>query len=472
MSQTTNGPVVLSVSQLTNAIKLQLEKTFPNVTVRGEVSNLKLQASGHLYFSLKDSYSQVSCVMFKQSLTKAQVPIKEGAEIVIQGELNVYPPRGSYQIVVKTVSLIGLGELLVKLELLKQKLHKLGYFDEKRKKKLPKFPKRIGVVTSPTGAVIRDIINILTRRIGGFHLILNPVRVQGDGADLEIAQAIHEFNRLELVDVIIVCRGGGSIEDLAPFNSEKVAQALFESKIPTISAVGHETDTSISDFVADLRAPTPSSAAEIISFERHELIQKLVKSGKQALQLVLKNISVKQKELESIAKLDLFTQPSRLLRLFEQKIDDIQEHLDTSITRIIQKEKADFVKIKRLVELARPSYQIQEKKKMLASLSSSLDNTMKFSFQQLKKRYFSKQFDERIRAHIVKEIAIKRERLEKTQSHMQSLNPKNILKKGYSILFSRKDGSVINSVKKLHTGDDLRMLLADGEAEATVTQVL
>jgi exodeoxyribonuclease VII large subunit len=465
-------PTILTVSQLTNAIKLQLERNFLHVTVRGEVSNLKLQASGHLYFCLKDSYSQVSCVMFKQSLVKAEVPIKEGSEIVIQGEINVYPPRGSYQIVVKTVSLIGLGELLVKLELLKQKLQKLGFFDPARKKKIPKFPKRIGVVTSPTGAVIRDVINILTRRLVGFHLIVNPVRVQGDGADVEIARAIEEFNRLELVDVIIVCRGGGSIEDLAPFNSEKVAQALFESKIPTISAVGHETDTSISDFVADLRAPTPSSAAEMVSFERHQLVEKLAKTSRHVGQLVLKNIALKRNALQSIVQSEQLKQPSRLIQVFAQQLDDMHEELSMAIKRIIQKQQADCTRMKKLIDMARPSYKIQEKKKMLSSLAFSLENSMKFSFLHLKKRYFGKQFEERIRLHMAREISLKKERLHKIHSHMQSLNPKNILQKGYSILFSRKDGSVINSIHSLHAGDSVRMLVADGEAEGTITKVL
>ena len=262
-SQNLKRPSPLTVSQLTNAIKLSLESTFPMIYLQGEVTNFKLQSSGHLYFSLKDANAMIGAVMFKGEASALKIMPKAGDQVVVKGELSVYPPKGNYQLVVRELSYVGLGELLLKLEELKIKLHQMGWFKSSHKKPLPRFPKRIGVVTSPTGAVIQDILNVLTRRFSGFHLILYPVKVQGEGAAQEIAQAIEQFNKYQIVDVMIVGRGGGSLEDLWAFNEEIVASAIFHSQIPIISAVGHETDHCIADYVADVRAPTPSAAAEM-----------------------------------------------------------------------------------------------------------------------------------------------------------------------------------------------------------------
>jgi exodeoxyribonuclease VII large subunit len=255
---------VLSVSGLTQSIKMLLEGQFSFVAVQGEVSNCKLQASGHLYFSIKDANAQLSAVMFKGDLAKVPRLPKDGDQVILKGGLNVYPPSGKYQIVVRTLEWAGVGALLLQLEALKAKLKGLGYFDSGRKKPLPKFPKTIGVVTSPTGAVIQDILNVLERRISEFHLILNPVKVQGPGASQEIAAAIDFFNKHQLADVLIVGRGGGSLEDLWAFNEEVVAAAIFRSQIPVVSAVGHETDFTLADFVADVRAPREPSFKSLL----------------------------------------------------------------------------------------------------------------------------------------------------------------------------------------------------------------
>ncbi|MBA3604330.1 MAG: exodeoxyribonuclease VII large subunit, partial [Parachlamydiaceae bacterium] len=281
------SPPVLTVTQITHAIKQSLESSFRHVWLQGEISNFKAQGSGHLYFSLKDQGAQIGAVMFRSEAAAIKIPPKDGAQVIIRGEINVYPQSGKYQIVVRELRYVGLGELLVKLEELKAKLYAKGWFNPQLKKPLPKFPKTIGVVTSPTGAVIQDILNVLQRRYPGFHLILNPVRVQGEGAAAEIALAINQFNRYALADVLIVGRGGGSIEDLWAFNEEIVAEAIFNSKIPIISAVGHETDVCLTDFVADARAPTPSAAATMVIADkaqvqhhlgqvRHRLMQSLV----------------------------------------------------------------------------------------------------------------------------------------------------------------------------------------------------
>ena len=225
---TNQQPPLLTVTQLTNAIKFSLESSFSNIWLQGEISNCKLHSSGHLYFSLKDSNAQIGAVMYRGDAAFLKMTPKDGNQVMVRGEINVYPPSGKYQIIVKEMKLVGLGELLLKLEELKIKLHKMGWFRADRKKPLPKLPRRIGIVTSPTGAAIQDILNILNRRFSGVHLILNPVRVQGEGAALEIARAIHEFNQFNLVDVMIIGRGGGSIEDLWAFNEEVVAEAIYK----------------------------------------------------------------------------------------------------------------------------------------------------------------------------------------------------------------------------------------------------
>ncbi|MDB6081141.1 MAG: xseA [Chlamydiia bacterium] len=438
-------PEVLTVSELTQAIKVQLESCFSHILMKGEISNLKLQSSGHMYFSLKDEHAQIACVMFRQDLLKVRVPLKVGDQVVVKAEMNVYPAKGNYQLIVKEISLVGLGELLLKLELLKQKLYQLGYFAPEKKKPLPHFPKRIGIVTSPTGAVIRDIINVLSRRLKGFHLILNPVRVQGDGAAAEIAQAIDQFNQSKLVDVIIVCRGGGSVEDLMPFNDERVAEAIFRSVIPIISAVGHETDTSISDFVADIRAPTPSAAAEIVSYETAELLGQLTKCRRQMQQHLIKNVSKSRSDLTRILRQPLFTSSLALLAPSMQRLDGYKEYLDQNMHHLLQKARQDFQRIKRSIELLKPERRIQENALHLKQIDKAIHTTM-----------------QRI-------IVLSKRDLEQLIAHLSSLNPKSVLQKGYSILFHQKDGHVITSIKAVKAGDPVRALLSDGEVTAQIT---
>ena len=463
MNQTNTAPIVLTVSQLTQAIKLSLEQGFPHVLLKGEISNLKLQSSGHMYFSLKDELAQITCVMFRQDVLNVQVPLKAGDQIVIRGELSVFAAKGNYQIIVREISLLGLGELLVKLEQLKQKLYKLGWFDPAKKKPLPSFPKRIGVVTSPTGAVIRDIINVLTRRLKKFHLILNPVRVQGEGAAEEIAKAIYQFNQFDLVDVIIVGRGGGSIEDLMPFNDEKVAEAIFKSHIPIISAVGHETDTSISDYVADVRAPTPSAAAEIVSFEADELLSTLEKYRKHIRQQVLQTLTKSRHDLARVMRHPIFASSRPLLGPSMQLLDGYKDSIDESIKRVIR--------IKRTIEQLKPMRRIQENKSRLEQLERALDTSITRTLSDARRRFALKNFPQQILLLVQREVQKKKKNLEQIAGHLASLNPKSLLSKGYSILFSQKDGSVINSIKTVKEGDGVRILLSDGEAAAQIRNI-
>ncbi|MFQ5772424.1 MAG: exodeoxyribonuclease VII large subunit, partial [bacterium] len=260
-----------SVSELTRQIKFLLESSFPEIWVQGEISNFTHHSSGHMYFSLKDENAQISCVMWRSRNQHLFFTPQDGMKVILDARITVYEKRGAYQLDVLQMQPAGVGELQLAFEQLKNRLREEGLFSEEFKKPIPLYPERIGIVTSPTGAAVQDLISVLQRRFPGIEIIINAARVQGEGAATEIARAIDDFNDYGKVDVLIVGRGGGSLEDLWAFNEEVVARAVFRSKIPIISAVGHEVDFTICDFVADLRAPTPSAAAELAVRHRDEL---------------------------------------------------------------------------------------------------------------------------------------------------------------------------------------------------------
>ena len=262
---------ILTVSELTRQIKGLLEERFSEVWVEGEISNLRNHPSGHLYFTLKDDFSQIRAVLFRMQARSVRFLLEDGLHVVCRGRVSLYEKRGDYQLILESIEPRGVGALQLAFLQLKERLEKEGLFRPEHKKSLPMLPQRVGVITSPTGAVIRDILHILNRRFGNLHILLYPVRVQGEGAWREVAEGIDYFNRQKNADVLIVGRGGGSMEDLWPFNEEGLARAIYRSKIPIISAVGHETDYTISDFVADLRAPTPSAAAELVVRDKREI---------------------------------------------------------------------------------------------------------------------------------------------------------------------------------------------------------
>lgn len=492
-TKTSQQVTPLTVSQLTNAIKLSLETTFSFICLQGEISNFKVQSSGHLYFSLKDANAQIAVVMFKADATLLNAVPKVGDQVIVKGELNVYPPKGNYQLIVRELSYVGIGELLQKLETLKIKLHQLGWFKTTRKKPLPKFPKRIGVVTSPTGAVIQDILNVLTRRYSGFHLILNPVKVQGEGASQEIAQAIEQFNHLELVDVMIVGRGGGSLEDLWAFNEEKVASAIYNSRIPIISAVGHETDHCIADYVADVRAPTPSAAAEIVISEKNQHLNYLSVLQKRMQQTLAHLIQKHQYRLKGILKHPFFSHPFGLIEFRMQKLDDYRPTLDLAMQQCFQlKRRLMEAKSQQVVAL-KPMTVISHFKQRL----STFDRTLLKEFQQkiLQNRHRLKnamqqldllwhthhikrrqsfnplKFSQQLR-HLLKESLNQRhQKIKNILQLLKSLDPQNVLDKGYSILFAEKSNYVINSVQKLKKGQQARLLMSDGEVLITINEV-
>ena len=343
MAQSPDFNSTFSVSQITGQIQQTLEKGFSSVWVKGEISNLTRHSSGHWYFSLKDGGAQLGSVMFRRQNEGVRFEPSHGMEVTVHGRISVYPPQGRYQLVVDQMLPAGQGDLHLAFENLKKKLHAEGLFDPSRKQRLPSYPARIGIVTSPTGAAIRDMINILSRRFPLAEILLLPVKVQGDGAATEIAAAIDTFNNINECQVLLVGRGGGSLEDLWAFNEEVVARAIARSKIPIVSAVGHETDTTISDFVADHRAPTPSAAAELVVPDQIELLRwfgqveqslqsnvrgRIDRYG-QRLDAIVGSYALKRPELmieQYIQRLDQFE--DRSLRSTQDKITQLTARLD------------------------------------------------------------------------------------------------------------------------------------------------
>ncbi len=318
-----NSGEILSVSDVTRRIKETLEQGFPQLWVQGELSNVKLHSSGHLYFTLKDDRAQISGVMWRSRVAQLLFRPNDGMKVMVRGAISVYEPRGSYQIDCLQIQPLGKGELQIAFEQLKHRLFEEGLFDDDAKKPLPEYPERIGIVTSPTGAAIKDIISVLSRRQPSVEVILVPVKVQGIGAAEEIAEAIATLNKHTLVDVMIVGRGGGSLEDLWAFNEEVVARSIYASDIPVISAVGHEIDFSISDFVADLRAPTPSAAAELAVKERKEVVE-LIRNYCYTIQNAMENgLESYRKQISSLVQSYSFNKPHDMIRQRSQHLDDL-----------------------------------------------------------------------------------------------------------------------------------------------------
>ena len=487
-----HAPPLLTVSQLTNAIKMSLETTFPSVYLQGEITNFKVQTSGHLYFSLKDANAQISAVMFAREASFLKKIPKAGDQVVIKAEINVYPPKGNYQLLVRELNYIGLGELLQRLEQLKIKLHQLGWFKQTRKKPLPRFPKRIGVITSPTGAVIQDILNILTRRFSGFSLLLNPVKVQGEGAAKEIAQAIEQFNRYNMVDVMIVGRGGGSLEDLWAFNEEIVAEAIYHSKIPIISAVGHETDHCIADYVADVRAPTPSAAAEIVIAEKTQQQDRLLQIRKRMQHTLLHLINQNRVRLEGLKKQPFFIHPLAVLELRMQRLDDMRQDIDSAIFKQIQWKKHQLEARSSQAHALKPINQILYFKQRLSHWDRTLTQTITtklwqsrqqlqqgthlldqlWTTRQTQRRHLfeGERFALRLSQLVRDKHTVQAQKLFHLEQMMIALDPKNLLKKGYSILFAENESFIINSISQLIPGQQAKLLLSDGKASITINK--
>ena len=328
-----------TVSQITRKIRASLEHNFSNISILGEISNVRTPGSGHVYLTLKDKSSQLQAVVFRNIANKIKFELKDGMEVISFGSVTVYEPRGQYQLIINKIEPKGIGALQLAFQQLKEKLEKEGLFDQAHKKPIPFIPQKIGIVTSPTGAAIKDILNIIDRRFANVEILLYPVKVQGEGAAQEIAEAITELNALTDIDVIIAGRGGGSLEDLWAFNEEVVARSIYNSRIPVISAVGHEIDITIADLVADKRALTPSEAGELVVPRKDLLLDMLEKLNTRLLQSLTGKLRLSKERLVRVANSYAIKQPFDRLRRWQQRLDEFAQRLNINITHALNTER-------------------------------------------------------------------------------------------------------------------------------------
>jgi exodeoxyribonuclease VII large subunit len=437
---------VYTVSELTASIKTTLEEGFPMMWVEGEISNLRTPGSGHAYFTLKDEGAQISAVLFRGRGRRVRFELEDGMQVLAFGGLDVYAARGQYQLVVEMMEPKGLGALQLAFEQLKRKLEAEGLFEEARKRPLPAFPRVIGIVTSPTGAAIRDMLNIIGRRFADLHILITPVRVQGDEAPGEIVQALVHLQEIANLDVIIVGRGGGSIEDLWAFNDERVARALAACRVPVISAVGHETDFTIADFVADLRAPTPSGAAELVVREKLAVMETLADLYARLKQAMTAEVSARRERVDFLLRRRVLTDPARALRDIYRRLDDLQGRLRLGL-------RASQRHITHRVALATGALRSRSPLSRITAASALLS--------QLRVRLASSA------AHNAK---TSRARFAEVVGRLESLSPLGVLARSYSVT-RLPSGEVVRSATQVGVGDALEILLHQGALGARVTEV-
>jgi exodeoxyribonuclease VII large subunit len=437
---------IYSVSEINDQIKGLLEKSFPLIWITGEISNFRRPSSGHGYFTLKDARSQIAAVMFRAQMRNLKFDPEDGLSIVGLGRISVYEPRGTYQVILEYIEPKGIGALQIAFEQLKTKLAAEGLFEESRKKPLPFLPSRISVITSPTGAVIHDIIHVVTRRFPGIPIEIVPVKVQGDGSVDDIEKAFMLLNDRNTSDVIILARGGGSLEDLQPFNSERVARAIFVSQIPVVSAVGHETDFTIADFVADLRAPTPSAAAELVSPSRDELVRR---SSELTLRITSRTYwYIEQLQSRLSESTRHLIHPRQRIQDSRMRLDEISGRITRAVTIQIQQNRERLTWRTSTLLSASPRIQMQKFYVKLQQFNHNKFNYIKFilskntaGFRQLAAR-------------------------------LQALSPLAILSRGYSLTRSVPEAVVIRNSNDVRVGQDLKILLARGALLCTVKRTL
>jgi exodeoxyribonuclease VII large subunit len=430
-----------TVAELNARISAMLQGEFDNIWVAGEISGCRMAASGHCYFTLKDHEAQLRCVCFKSSLRYIKFKPQDGMSILARGHIEVYEARGEYQLLVEAIEPQGRGALQFAFEQLKKKLALEGLFDPARKRKLPKLPRRIGVVTSPSGAVIQDMLQILARRFPGLHVRIYPALVQGDGSVESVCRGIQYFGQSQWADVLIVARGGGSLEDLWTFNEEAVARAIAACPVPLISAVGHETDFTIADFVADLRAPTPSAAAELVSCTRQELLEQLAAMNQKLLQAARYKVAISGR------------------RLHQQGVDRATTVLHRRIGRSMQRvDELEYLLRERMrVVLERKRSKLQADSARLRSL----DLRLRFANARRRMEAAQRALSQLVRLRITKA----RGRLDPLTAHLTQLSPLKILDRGYAIV-RNEQGQVVKQAGEAPPDSTLDIRLAQGRIRA------
>ncbi len=438
MNQQTNDlGHIYTVSELNGQLKKLIEDKYPFIWVTGEISNFSVPVSGHSYFSLKDNNSLINCVMFRNQRKRLKFIPENGMKITGMGRISLYEPRGSYQLIFEHMEPKGAGALQIAFEQLKTKLAQEGLFDESLKKPIPFLPSKISIITSGTGAAVRDVIIVSKRRFPGICLEIVPAKVQGDDSEHEIANAIALVNSIGKSELIILCRGGGSIEDLAAFNSEKVARAIHDSDIPIISAIGHETDFTIADFVSDLRAPTPSAAAEIAVPDRNDLNNRLL-SIKKAMVKELGSyiISLKSRINELNSRLKT---PERIMDDMQFRLEDIDTRLIVSVKNIIYSNKEKLEWFFKSLYANNPGRDINLFKKNYSDLKSRLRIGIRNNAERCRMKH------------------------DRLKANLEALNPSAVLKRGYSITKKHPKGSIIMDSESIETGDTIEVILAKGK---------
>ena len=441
-NQLDNTQEIISVSEINKRAKSILEENFPFVWIQGEVSNFFSAASGHWYFSLKDESSEIRCAMFTNKNHHITFEPKDGDHLVLNGTLSIFEGRGQYQIIVEHIELAGEGALLKAFEELKKKLQLEGLFDDSIKCQLPTYPKNIAVVTSPDGAVIQDIINVLDRRSPFLDLTVVPTLVQGEKAAPLICDALNKVGKLKNIDVVILARGGGSIEDLWAFNNEEVARTIVNCPTPIISAVGHETDFTISDFVSDLRAPTPSIAAEIISQPYSELIETLKGYQNYISRSLISQIDLQRTQITNLIK--RIRHPGDKLREISQKLDYVETALIQNINQEISFKK-NGLNLKDLsLQQNSPQNKVKEAKVYLQNSSKDLLKALKLEIERKSK----------VLAEIV--------------ATLQAVSPLSVLSRGYSIISTEPDGKILSSSNQVEIGQTISAILSKGSIKAEI----
>ena len=439
---------ILTVSQLTRKIRNLIEYRVGAVWVEGEISNLRKQTSGHQYFTLKDKGSQLSCVLFRGNSAKLSVDLEDGQEIQLFGDVTVYEPRGNYQLIVRQAQLKGLGALQAKFEALKTKLNEEGLFDPQTKLPVPTFPNTICIITSPTGAAIKDILSVLKRRAPWVKIILYPVLVQGNSASKEIAEAIYNIENWSQegkikIDTVLLTRGGGSLEDLWPFNEEKTARAINSLSLPVVSAVGHEIDYTISDFTADMRAPTPSAAAELLVPDAQEIRNQLQSINKSLSYRVSDTLDRWKERLDYLSTNTLINEPQRKLVDLDQSIDLQMDSLKSAFVDSLREKKDSISDLWNRISMCHPAKQLET----VMGQFKILDNRLQNAAQSLINR--------------------SNERCEKAAVAIKALGPESVLDRGFSLTHG-KDGKLITSTKNVNSGDKLETRVSDGTINTTV----
>ena len=479
---------VWKVSELTGRISELLAGAFQDVWIEGEVSNCHAAQSGHLYFTLKDARSQIRCVCFRDQARGLKFRPEDGLHVTVRGSLGVYEPRGEYQVYVSYIEPVGAGALQVAFEQLKKRLQEEGLFDEARKKPLPVLPRCIGVVTSPAGAAIRDILRVLKRRFANLRVQLYPVKVQGEGAAAEIAAGVRYFNRARFADVLIVARGGGSLEDLWAFNEEIVARAIAESEIPVITGVGHETDVTIADFAADVRAPTPSAAAEIVVRSRQELERHISAHERQMFQQMRYLLSERRHRVRDLQTHRGFRQMETLVRRRHQQVDELYSSLAVTLRLRLATDRQRLTRagaqissfdlrgrasaLRRRIEQQRGALGAALERVVTRKQRSFTAARLRFAALDLRARFgrFRRTFELRsneMRARFDRIVAAKRRRLEAAALQLQERSPFELLERGYAIAYDAA-GRVLHSPEQVATGEEISVRLARGQIEATV----